>query len=156
MFQPDRIDAPLLRQLYEYWRSKCDHKRIPSRPDIDPSDIPSVLPVVYLIDVERNPLRFRFRLVGTYAGEWFGPNATGAYLDELLRGDPDGQMRRAFGQVVQSRVPRYDHCTKRRFGRISEYYDRLVLPLTNDDGKVNMLLCGLYVLPWEEQLALAN
>ena len=40
-----------LRQTYEYWRGKAGARPLPSRSDIDPVEIPRLLPHIMLVDV---------------------------------------------------------------------------------------------------------
>ena len=55
-----------VQRLHEYWRAKSGaDDPVPRRRDIDPVELPDLLPNLMLVDVERNPLRFRYRLVGT-------------------------------------------------------------------------------------------
>jgi len=60
-----------------YWKSKFVDGRIPSRQDIEPLDIPALLPQIILLDVTREPWNFKFRLIGTnvvyhLAQDWTG------------------------------------------------------------------------------------
>ena len=57
------------------------------RADIDPTDIPKLLPHVMLVEVlASSRYRYRYRLIGTENAEAHGMNATGRYLDEVLPG----------------------------------------------------------------------
>ena len=52
--------------LYRYWDGRRNGRRMPARRDIDPADIPGLLPHVSLI--HKPDGQFRFRLVGSAAG----------------------------------------------------------------------------------------
>src|SRR3546814_12310908 len=54
-----------LRRLYEYWCSRCQGGALPSRRDIDPLDIPDLLPNLFLLDVIGDAEDFVFRLAGS-------------------------------------------------------------------------------------------
>ena len=56
---------PKIAATAEYWHSLAPGEGFPGRQHIDPTDIPGLLPGVWLIDVQRNPLSFMFRIVGT-------------------------------------------------------------------------------------------
>ena len=60
-----KIADPRLRRFYDYWTGKCGERRFPARRDIDPLDFPYVLGNLMLVDVLRDPQRFRVRLHGT-------------------------------------------------------------------------------------------
>src|SRR3546814_18827524 len=58
--------APKIKALLAYWQSiHPAGGGLPGRRHLDPVDIPELLPNIWMIDVKRGPLRFRFRLVGT-------------------------------------------------------------------------------------------
>jgi hypothetical protein len=75
------ITSSRLHLLRGYWGQRCGIGGMPGRRDIDPVDIPHLLPHIALVDIERVPLRFRYRLVGTRMVEVLGWDPTGQYLD---------------------------------------------------------------------------
>jgi hypothetical protein len=74
-----------LEQAYRYWRSKAAGRVLPRRADIDPTEIPKLLPDVMLVERLIDG-RYRYRLIGTENADAHGFNATGRYLDEVLPG----------------------------------------------------------------------
>src|SRR6202140_589588 len=56
---------PMVRRFYEYWLSVAPPGRLPGRQHIRPEDLVPLLPQLWMADVYRDPLRFRYRLVGT-------------------------------------------------------------------------------------------
>jgi hypothetical protein len=46
-----KLQSERLRVAYAYWEAKRDGRLMPSRSDIDPTDIPKLLPYVTLIEV---------------------------------------------------------------------------------------------------------
>jgi hypothetical protein len=112
---------------------------MPRRADINPREIPSLLPHMMILEIHE-PLRFCFRLVGTKICERWGENNTGKWLDEL---DYDGVRETVIEQyasVAGTGVPR---CDIEEFvsdhGRYL-HYRRLLMPLSEDGVKPNMLL----------------
>src|ERR1051325_4007380 len=77
-------DARLMA-AFEYWMRQSIAGRLPRRRDIDPVDIPKLLPILMLVEV-LPPGRYRYRLIGTENADAFGMNATGRYLDEYCLG----------------------------------------------------------------------
>src|SRR3546814_19820071 len=63
-FNPAQLPDTKLRRLYEYWCSRCQGGALPSRRDIDPLDIPDLLPNLFLLDVIGDAEDFVFRLAG--------------------------------------------------------------------------------------------
>ena len=74
-----------LQEAFEYWRGKAAGRPMPCRADIDPTEIPRLLPHVMLVDVLDGG-RYRYRLIGTENASAHGFEATGRYLDEVLPG----------------------------------------------------------------------
>ncbi|HVJ54366.1 MAG TPA: PAS domain-containing protein [Aliidongia sp.] len=71
------------RRFYQYWLDIAPPGRLPGRQHVSPGDIVSLLPRVWMLDVVRAPLRFRYRLVGTGEVATLGLDATGHWLDEV-------------------------------------------------------------------------
>jgi hypothetical protein len=129
---------PKVRALLDYWRSV--HPReggLPGRQHIDPIDIPLLLPNIWLIDVRRNPYRFRFRLVGTLIVNYAGEDNTGKWFDERL---PDFDPR-VFIDVVESGRPSWSR-GRSKMRPEKDYYEleRVRLPLATDSQTVDMIL----------------
>jgi hypothetical protein len=148
----EAIHSLRLRQLYAYWRSKAVGGRLPSRADIDPAEIPQLLPYVFLVDVERNPRRFRFRLIGTQICAWSGRDVTGKYVDDAVYGSRGPEVARQYGEVAERGLPFYIEQPASRPERDYVFYDRLMLPLAQDGRIVDMLLCGADMLPASPEL----
>jgi hypothetical protein len=100
-----QIRSQRVHRLHEYWRSKAGADgAVPRRRDIDPIDLPDLLPNLMLLDVERDPLRFRYRLVGTRVVDFSYHDFTGTYLDEAGWVEEKG-FTRAFTDTVDQRKP---------------------------------------------------
>lgn len=80
------VRSNMIRTLHRWWleRSAGD---IPDRADLNPADLKPLLPNLFIVDVEHDPFRIRYRLVGTRAIEVTGYDITGHYLDNLLAAD---------------------------------------------------------------------
>ena len=100
------ITSPRIQRLYAYWQQRCAQRGgdLPARSDIAPDQIRDLLPNIMIVDVERSPLRFRYRLVGTRVVEYNGIEFTGRYLGEI--GWPEEQgMIESYSSVVNDRRP---------------------------------------------------
>ena len=73
---------PPVRQFYDYWLSVAPPGRLPGRQHIAPEDIRTLLPRLWMCDVFRDPLRFRYRLVGSEIVRSVQRELTGQWLDE--------------------------------------------------------------------------
>ena len=142
MFETGIISSERLREIYGYWRSKIADGRLPARAAINPLDIPKLLPFVFLVDVERDPQRFRFRLIGTQICAWAGRDTTGMYTDEERYGERGPSITREYGEVVARRQPIYREQKARIPERDFMFYQKLILPLSCDGEHVDMLFCA--------------
>jgi hypothetical protein len=140
-FEPtnEPINDPDLATLYSYWVRRCGSRTMPCRADINPRDIVPVIPLVFIADICQ-PLRFRFRLVGTAICDRWHEDLTGRWLDEL---GFDGELEAVLEQyasVARTGTPRID---KEEFvNEDSRYlhYQRLLLPLSEEGQMPNMLI----------------
>ena len=73
---------PLINKFYEYWLSVAPEGQLPGRQHIRPEQIPGFLSRLWILDVCRDPLRFRYRLCGTELVRSLGREVTGMWLDE--------------------------------------------------------------------------
>ncbi len=139
------LDQPLhpkVRALVEYWMRMRPAGRLPGRQHIDPLDIPSLLPNVWLVDVERaSGLRLRYRLIGTSVARAFDHDSTGEYLDETHPQSRDGRVKVYLHDIVRSGLPAW------RVGRpllwlLQDYLslERIYLPLAANGEDVDMVL----------------
>lgn len=101
---PDEARSEIVRFMLQWWRGKCGAD-IPDRGDLDPAELKSLLPNILISDVEHDPFRIRYRLVGTRAREATGFNIVGRYLDELLPTDPDEPWMDDYALAYRTRGP---------------------------------------------------
>ena len=138
----DRSDwHPMVRRFYEYWLAAAPPGRLPGRQHIAPEQMVPMLPRVWLADVHRNPLRFRFRLAGTAVVHSFGREVTGRWLDEV---QPVYQQNR----VVYDRFRFIVETGRATWRRGASHWERdpkhrrvenCVVPLAKDGKTVDMI-----------------
>jgi len=136
-----RLGGKDQRRLLDYWHAKRGSRRMPARADIDPAELVPLLPNLMLIDAAGDPLRFRFRLVGTRVARASGEDRTGHFLDEypFFRAYPS--VLEQYRQVVTEIEPLL--ATEIFFNREhGTAYDveRLLLPLGQGEARADMLL----------------
>jgi hypothetical protein len=130
-----------LRQAHDYWRRKAASRAMPRRTDIDPTEIPKLLPDVMLVDVLPEG-RYRYRLISTENTQAHGINATGRYLDEVLPGpEYKDHVIALYDECVGARRALYSECLfmapqQRAPERHTEV---LFMPLAEDGETVNMV-----------------
>jgi hypothetical protein len=111
---PDDVRSDMVRSMLQWWLGKCGShipgshtpgRDIPDRDDLDPAELKPLLPNILISDVEHDPFRIRYRLVGTRAREATGFNIVGRYLDELLPTDPDEPWMDDYRLACHARRP---------------------------------------------------
>jgi hypothetical protein len=131
-----------LQRLHDYWMDRKGDRRMPARRDIDPLDFAYLLGNIMLVDVVRDPLRFRVRLHGTNLRRLTAYELTGKLLDELpntaYRDYVIGRCR----SLVELGEPAIVHHDLVLDGQLRNY-EALWLPLADDGTTVTMLLCAL-------------
>ena len=138
----EELRDPRLQRLFAYWCAAKRARRMPARRDLDPLEFPYALGYVMLIDVLREPLRFHVRLHGTQITQRVFYDLTGKLLDEI----PDPEYRRyaikRCRALVDTAQPLRVQQDREIDGRIHRY-EALWLPLSDDQVRVTMLMCGL-------------
>lgn len=134
--------SEVLKLLLDYWRRKKGDRVAPTRADIDPAEIKTLLPHLGMVDVQRAPLRFRYRLVGTEISQGYGLDLTGRYLDEMDLDDHQIDITENYTNAAESGEP---SCATLEYSRKDGRhirYERLVLPLSSDGKQIDMLIGG--------------
>ena len=152
---PQAIDHPALRALFDYWSGRRDGSGLPARRDIDPLDIPQLLPHLMLIDVTlpgQVPAKrsgdcvpeLRYRLVGTALVRHMGRDTTGLTVGEAYIGTDWEKIHEDYLYVVSRGRPCLRH--NQGVGKDSRTFDyqRLLLPLASDGGCVDMILAAAF------------
>jgi hypothetical protein len=131
--------ANLIEQGLDYWDSKRAGRRMPARRDIEPTEILDLLPYVVLIDVEREPLDFRYRLVGTAVAARIGHDHTGARFSAL---GPQGRGSEVWNtalRILEEKRPIVSYVPYVGFNRWIQNYRDISMPLSENNDEVNMI-----------------
>ena len=129
----------LIEQGLDYWDSKRAGRRMPARRDIEPTEILDLLPYVVLIDVEREPLDFRYRLVGTAVAARFGHDRTGERFSALLPPAEGGEVWKTAVRILEEKRPIVSHIPYVGFHRWVQNYRDISMPLSENNEVVNMI-----------------
>jgi hypothetical protein len=112
---------------------------LPKRGDIAPDQIKDLLPNIMIVDVERDPMRFRYRLVGTRVVEYNGVEFTGRYLGEI--GWPEEQdLIDGYAAVVKTRGPVFGALAWELVSGAVGRCEFARLPLSEDGAIVSQIL----------------
>jgi hypothetical protein len=113
---------------------------MPRRRDLDPTDIPRLLPHVMLVDALADG-RYRYRLIGTANAREHGMNATGLFLDTAMKGEYRAHVLRLYDECVRERRALYSESLfLAPGGRAVERHTKvLFMPLSEDGATVSQV-----------------
>jgi hypothetical protein len=149
--------GPIVEWMYDFWRSKFHGDRRPSKNQMDPVEIaatnPTILRHICLYDVERQPFRFRYRLIGGAIPDAGGLARVGNYMDEV---DQSGRVDVEFGKIRDTGAPWHKIGPALILHRTQiTTVESLVVPLNGAQDRIDYLLsCSVY--QWEDGYAPAQ
>jgi hypothetical protein len=127
---------------YEYWLSIAPPGCLPGRQHIRPEDLVPILSRLWLLDVFRNPLRFRYRLVGTDITRSVQREMTGLWLDEVQPGSVlNVNMRDRYRYIAETARPTWRRGpTYWQRDPTHRIVENCVLPLATDGETVDKIV----------------
>jgi len=141
------IDGPRdadIRALYEYWNTVRGDRAMPQRADIDPSEIPKLLPYIIMYNAVPGGGGYTIRLVGEEVVRLNGSNGTGRQAGSIMTPRGAEMMTKILDAVATERVPKF------RAGRAYWHPDKTYrefeacfLPLSPDGETVDIILGGV-------------
>jgi hypothetical protein len=144
------IRHPKIRRIHDYWQSlRPAEDMLPGRQHFDPLAVAPLLPNLRLIDVQRRPLRFRYRLVGTRIVDAHARDLTGLWLDEVHpEFTPGSDLYREYIGVIESGRPSHRRGEPIFIVNADKFaeLERILLPLAQDGRTVDMLLAATVFL----------
>ncbi len=139
-----QIEHPSLRRLFAYWDEKRAGRIAPARDEIDPVDVPDILPNMFIYRVLDGGADFRMSLFGTALVEVFRRDFTGETFEKIFNGPDREAIRAEYRQVAVEARPVCVRHDASWINRDHVEYERLLLPLSDDGKTVNRLLGGTY------------
>jgi hypothetical protein len=136
-----RLSSDILKGMHVYWDKLRNTRVFPARADIDPVDIKPFLGRIVLFDVLKDPLRFKFRLVGLEFVNQFGLDPTGKMVDEY----PRPESRQFIADMLTSTLAAREPMTIRRTVLTGDRvcnYESLYMPLSADGENIDMIMFG--------------
>lgn len=138
------IGHPGLLDLYDYWLARLEASGCMLRADLEPLDLPQILPNLILSDVNDGGRAIRYRLVGTGIATAHGFDYTGKTVEELTSGSTLDFTRTLYGRIVGEVIPVYSEGHFRWAGKEYRWTHRLHLPLSRNGDIVDMVLAGQF------------
>lgn len=133
------VNYPLVAALHDVWKRKCRRHVIPSRDDLQPFEIKSLLPSILIAEPVFSPFRIRYRLVGTKLVRIAGFDFTGAYLDELLPSDEE-DWHRHYLACYETAAPVFGWVSTRSMGGSPLTYGFGIFPLHAGNNVVSQFI----------------
>lgn len=121
-------------KFFEYWNKLKGDREMPSRADINPGEIVSVLPYIILFDKKDDD--YTVRLMGTKCAEILG-EATGIKLKSVPAGQ---EAAPRFDWVVENKKPYFNVKPLDGFDKKHLEASALVMPLSSNDNEVDMIV----------------
>ena len=126
----DRAGTAKTKALYAYWQRLQAAGR-PTRASLDPLEMKPYLANLVTGDIEPDPFRVHYQLVGTVIATYSRLDFTHRYLDELTytgRDSVDWEM--CYRHVHATKAPIVGACTLHSFGEhVIGTYEYAILPL---------------------------
>jgi hypothetical protein len=138
------VRSARLRALIRYWTERCAGRAMPLRREIEPTEIPGLLPIVLLADV--TPAGPRMRLLGSEATNAYGRELRGSAIADIQFGQFTVPWLEAFFRVIQSAKPAFAAGTYRRGTELCRI-ETVLMPLTEDGRSVGQIFGGLLIRP---------
>jgi len=137
------IASPKLAKLFAYWSAKAQGRFAPPRSDINPAEIPRLLPWVWLIDVIDGGADFRFRIGGEKLLDFIGHRMTGERIGPHRERPFFGTVAQAFAACVDAKRPLLrPHARTRYEQRGAIETEALLLPLSDNGTDVTQIFGG--------------
>jgi len=131
---------PRLHELYAYWNDRRRGRPYPARNDVDPVDIPALLPYLSLVDVVSGSPRFIYRVVGTKLVELLRRELTGQPVGTGVKPDQIDAVLARYRRVADEGIALYHRDRMQEKANDYTEIDRLMLPIGEPGTGVRMIL----------------
>lgn len=134
--------GPVQEDVLKYWLGACPPRRneIPSRADMKVTDLRSRMASIAIVDIEQDPVDFRYRLIGTHFREFMFNDYTGKLYSEIRGKGRESEVWKLLEEVRTSGKPIYTEIPyigpKSDFMRASN----LCLPLADNHHNVDKIM----------------
>ncbi|MGC9953443.1 MAG: PAS domain-containing protein [Rhizomicrobium sp.] len=133
--------ADILR-LARYCDALAGTRKMPLRRDFRPTDVTWLLGRIYLIDVMNGGADYSFRLFGIFWEKMYGTDLTGQRLSEIEATGRLTVLRGDYDTVVAARAPLFHPGKLVWPNQKSIHYERLLIPFSDDNGQVSVILAA--------------
>lgn len=136
----------VIRDSFDFWKSNGWPERLPMRDDLNPFDVPKLMPHMLLLDVLNDPRDYCYRLIGTAIGPHLAQDWTGVRMSEIEHQRQPSQIWDNCDRVVHSMQPRLGRTPYVGPHADFLYAEDLILPLGDGgDGVGKLLVFAAYI-----------
>lgn len=106
LLSPAECTSQKVLRLVDYWTALLGERALPSRGDIDPTEIWTLLPNIHLSEWHENPDRVRYRVAGTELVAAIGHEISGQWLTDFHTDPQDvAETLALYREVIARRAP---------------------------------------------------
>ena len=128
-----------------YWDRIRAGRAMPRRCDLDPVDIPKLLPFIMLVDVLGEPLDFKFRLIGTEIEAIISDDYLGRLFSAIPHKTEGNKVWAAYETVVRKRQPLTGPVDYVGADRYVRRITHCLMPLSADGETVDMIFVAVEI-----------
>ncbi len=128
-------DSAMIVAIHDYWTRLRGDRAFPSRAEIDPVALKQHLPYLSVTEIQPEPFRIRYRLVGTEVARLYNGEMRGRWVDELGDVWPAQDVidvTEIFARMCRSRRPLYALSLIQWQGRLDNVFEMARFPLSED------------------------
>ena len=143
---PELVNSDRLSRLFRIWKEIRGPQGLPSRADLSPERLGFILGQITIVDILRDPINFRYRLIGTRLEEAGRRGDQGKTLDQVEPASYRDMITKSFRQVVDFKPPLCQHVSYLQNQNLVSY-EQLILPFSHTGAGVEVLVEALDWLP---------
>jgi hypothetical protein len=136
----DELVSDKVRELHAWWKAHLGEAGIPDRSAFDPTAFPRLLPNIIISEAVGDPVRIRYRLVGTKVADVLNIDFTGRYLDELVDEATHTPWHDYYVTAFQQRVPILGEVTEVTLSGGKFTFEFGIFPITAGGAEVRQFL----------------
>jgi hypothetical protein len=141
---PKAIRDPRLLGLFHYWHGKCRDGTLPARRDIDPIEMRQWLGNLLLVEFPPDPMQYRIRLDGVNLVQFYNASREGKGVEAMTSEEERRIVLPQYITVLDKKQPAYYETQFVTSEGVVTSQRKLLLPLSADGQRVNMILGGIY------------
>ena len=146
----DKISSQNLKDAYWYVMGRHAPGHLPRRSDLDPIEMKEWLSNIELLDVINQGETFRYRIAGDAIERIFHSRMHGRLLEDVFHGAVLEFKILMFRRCIQHGTIILSNDNLERGGKTLLKYERLLIPLSDDNVHFNMIFGCIYPMETHE------